>query len=123
MDRPSAEDGASETVEEGDDDISRTASTGRKPQRRSLSSGKSSLLVEDVRNLGLKYRIAEQVFCEAGRSPSGYFKSNFLNRRMRTRMSGGVGGEGRTILPPLSRLALLYSDGLCVSFSNRNEGP
>jgi hypothetical protein len=32
---------------------------------------------------------------------------NFSNRRMRTRMSGGVGGERRANRRPLSRLRLL----------------
>ena len=71
MDRPSTEDGTSETVEEGEDDISRAASGRCKHQRRGFGVGKPSLLVEDVRNLGYEHRIAEHVFREARRSPSG----------------------------------------------------
>ena len=72
MDRPSAEDGTSETVEEGDNDIPGTASIGCKHQSRGLGIGKPQKLVEDVRNLGPKRRIVERLFCKAGRSPARY---------------------------------------------------
>ena len=38
-------------------------------------------------------------------SPDSDADLNLPNRRMRTRMSGGVGGEGRAYRPPLSRCA------------------
>ena len=51
------------------------------------------------------HRTAGKLLRRAGTSPARVSDLNFLNRRMRTRMSGGVGGErrGHYAPPPLSR--------------------
>ncbi len=70
MDWPLPEDGASETVEARNDDISRAGRTRRKPECGSIGSGLSSALVEDGRHLGSKHCAADGVLRQTGGSPA-----------------------------------------------------
>src|SRR5437868_9487002 len=68
MDRPPTEGGASETVEAGQDDLSKAGRGGREFARGGVGPAR---LVEDVRDLGAQHRNTQHLLCEPWRAPPG----------------------------------------------------
>ncbi len=71
MDRPPAEGNTSEAVETGQDDLPGAGRGGRELEGGGVGGGNPAKLVEDVRNLGAQYRLAQNLLCKPGRTPPG----------------------------------------------------